>query len=535
MEGCPPAYEIEIGMDAMNTADRVRSAPVIAGGYRFYALFVIVLVGVFNAADRGILPILAEQVKADLAISDAQLAVLHGAAFVTLYTLLGIPAARLADRMSRPHLLAAGLAIWSCSTVFGAFASRFETLASARLGVGVGEATANPTTHSMLCDYFPVRLRSRVIATYLSGLFIGGGIATTVGGHLVGSWANQCGQFGLCSMRSWQTAFLIMGVPGLLLALLVVRLREPVRGASEGAPTIPTRNGHWHAALFDLLNVLPFVATVLLIKERASGAARRNLVGAAVIIMAAALLILLTGDPVQWIALGIGIYAILSWCQRIARVDPTVARLTLQTRSFVYAILGFSALGAMTGAVHFWMFPYAIREFGVSAAQVGLTLGPITAIGAIIGALGGSAIADIMRARDPRGYLHWSIITLVLFSLALVGMIFSSSLTTYTVSALVFTIFSYAWSAASGAQVQDLVLPRMRATTSAINALSITLATLALGPYWVGRLAGGLGSLLGAMLSILLLAPVAGLLLWIASRTVAADQSSKWERADEQA
>jgi len=522
-------------MGVMTTGNRAESASSVAGGYRYYALFVIVLVGVFNAADRGILPILAEQVKADLAISDAQLAVLHGAAFITLYTLLGIPAARLADRMSRPHLLAGGLAIWSCSTAFGAFAARFETLATARLGVGVGEATANPTTHSMLCDYFPVRLRSRVIATYLCGLFFGGGMATAVGGYLVGSWAIRCGQFALCSMRSWQAAFLIMGVPGLLVALLALRLREPLRGASEGIPTIPPRTGHWRAALFDLLNVLPFAASVLLIKERAPGAARRNLVGAAVIIITAALLILLTGDSVQWIALSFGVYAIMSWCQRIARVDPSLAKLTLRTRSFVYAVLGFSAMGAMTGAVHFWMFPYAIREFGVGAAEVGLTLGPITAAGAIIGALGGSAIADIVRGRDPRGYLLWSILTLALFSFALVGMIFSPNLATYSVAALVFTIFSYAWSAGSGAQVQDLVLPRMRATTSAVNALSITLATLALGPYWVGWLAQRNSSLFGAMLSILVFAPIAGLLLWIAARTVAIDQSSKWERVDDPA
>jgi hypothetical protein len=122
---------------------------------------------------------------------------------------------------------------------------------------------------------------------------------------------------------------------------------------------------------------------------------------------------------------------------------------------------------------------------------------------------------------------------LLLFSLTLAGMIMSINLTTYTVVALVFTIFSYAWSAGSGAQVQDLVLPRIRATTSAVNALSITLATLALGPYWVGRLAGGVSSLASAMLSIMVIAPVAGLLLWVASRTVAIDQSTKWERADD--
>jgi len=519
-------------MHSITGSESLAAKAATAGPYKYYALLVLVLVGIVNAADRGILPILAERVKHDLNISDSQLAFLHGTAFMTLYTLLGIPAARLADSMSRTKLLAGGLAVWSCFTAVGAFAFRLETLATARLGVGVGEATANPTTHSLLCDYFPVRLRSRVIATYLCGLFIGAGLAAAVGGRLVTGWPEQCVHLGLCSMRSWQVAFLIMGLPGLLLAALVLNLREPVRGANEGVPVVPQSIGHWRAAWLDLLNVLPLAATVLLMREGDPGAVRRNLIGAAVLILIAAALVFVTGDVVQWVALCIGIYAIMSWCQRLARVDPVLAELTLRTPAFVYSVLGYSVLGAMIGAVHFWMFPYAIRNLGVDASRVGLILGPLTATGAIVGVLGGSVIADILRTRDPRGYLTWSIVVMILFSVALVAMMMSTTMTAYTISAVIFTVFSYGWSAAASSQAQDLVLPRVRATTSAIFALSITLATLALGPYAVGRLAEAIGSLGPALLGILAIGPIGGILLLMAARNVKADQASKWERAE---
>lgn len=505
--------------------------PSAAGGYRYYALAVLVLVGMFNAADRSILSILAEAIRVDLAVDDAHLAFLYGTAFVTLYTLLGLPAARLADRMSRPRLLAGGLALWSCFTAVSGFASSFAMLAVARVGVGVGEATANPVSHSLICDLFPVRQRARMLAVYLAGIFIGGGATAAIAGHILDYWPQMCGAAGLCSLRPWQAAFLVVGLPGLLLALLLLGLREPMRGQSDGEPVVPPATGHWRACWQDFLAVVPGIATLALLRRCGPAVARRHAIIAAILLAAASAMAGLTGDTAQWMALFVGVNAIMSWTMHGAAADPALVRLTIGTRAFLFGLIGYAFMGGIMGAAHFWMIPYAIRMLGVSAGEAGLVLGPVIVASSLVGVLGGGFASDALRARDPRGHLWWSLAVLGLLAVTFAAMLTMTTITGYAVAAFLFNAASVGWSGSAAAQAQDLVLPRMRATTSAINALSITLVTMAVGPYAAGKIGQASGSLHLGLFSMIALVPIAAIFLFLASRQTADAAATKAARA----
>ena len=195
---------------------------VFSPAVRNYALGVLVVVYTFNFIDRQILSILLEPIKQDLALSDSALGMLTGFAFALFYATLGIPIARFADRSNRRNLIAWALAIWSAMTAVSGLAQNFWHLLLARSGVGVGEAGCSPPAHSMLADYFPTENRATALGIYSLGIPFG-----ILFGFIAGGWLNEF--FG------WRVAFFIVGVPGLLLAILVrFTLREPPRGMAEG-------------------------------------------------------------------------------------------------------------------------------------------------------------------------------------------------------------------------------------------------------------------------------------------------------------
>src|SRR5215468_3979201 len=204
-------------------------------GYARYVLGVLVVVYVFNFLDRQILAILAERIRADLGVSDAELGFLYGTAFAVFFAVFGIPLGRLADVWDRRLLIALGLAVWSAMTVLSGLARSFPELALARIGVGIGEASAAPAAFSLLSDYFPPARRATVLAIYSSGIYIGAGLGLFIGGLIVDRWdaAYPVAAAAPLGLRGWQVAYLAVGVPGLPLALWVSTLREPRRGESE--------------------------------------------------------------------------------------------------------------------------------------------------------------------------------------------------------------------------------------------------------------------------------------------------------------
>jgi predicted MFS family arabinose efflux permease len=196
---------------------------------RRYALFILAVVYMFNFIDRQILAILLPAIREEFQVSDAWLGFLTGPAFAMFYIVLGIPIARYADRHNRRNLIALAVAVWSGMTAISGLAANFIQLALARVGVGIGEAGCSPPAHSMIADYYPPEQRSTAMGVYTVGISAGIMLA-----YLAGGWVAQ--------NVGWREAFFVVGVPGLLLALLVrTTLIEPKRGHSEGREAAGTR------------------------------------------------------------------------------------------------------------------------------------------------------------------------------------------------------------------------------------------------------------------------------------------------------
>ncbi len=191
---------------------------------RNYVLGILVVVYVFNFIDRQILAILLEPIKLELVLTDTQLGFLSGIAFAVFYATLGMPIARIADRTSRTGVIAVCLTLWSAMIALCGLAANFVQLLLARIGVAVGEAGGSPPAHSLISDYFPAETRATALSIYSLGIPIG-----TMFGLMFGGWINEF--FG------WRMAFLVVGVPGILLAIIFrLTVREPKRqGVAEAA------------------------------------------------------------------------------------------------------------------------------------------------------------------------------------------------------------------------------------------------------------------------------------------------------------
>ena len=197
--------------------------PEFSNGYRRWLIFILLLVSIFNFADRAILAVLAQPIKEDLQLTDTDLGLLQGIGFAIFYAFLGIPLGMLADRVKRKSLIAGCVALWSAMTVACGFATNFTTLLLGRIGVGVGEAGVQPALSSLLADHFRSNRRASIMAIVTLGSPIGFLVGQSVGGWVASVW-------------NWRAAFAVMGIPGLLVAMLVVlTLREPPRGLADGA------------------------------------------------------------------------------------------------------------------------------------------------------------------------------------------------------------------------------------------------------------------------------------------------------------
>lgn len=516
------------------------------GAYAWYALFVFVLVYIVNFIDRQILSILVGDIKRDLAVSDAQIGFLYGTAFAVFYALFGIPLGRLADSWYRGRVMAMGLALWSSMTALSGFASTFGMLAAARIGVGIGEASASPAAYSMISDYFPKERRATALSIYSSGLYIGGGLSLPIGGFVVSRWTAAYPDPALAPLGlvGWQAAFIAVGLPGLLLALWVLSLREPQRGASDGLPQPVVRPGAWREFGRELSAILP--PLTLLSVAKFPGELARNLTVLGGVTAVAATLMWLTGDVPQWAAYGLGVYAVVSWIQTLKHRDPATYRLIWGTPLVVVLVIGFGSISFVTYATSFWI-PYFVEQNfypdplapaafvgGMTGKEeVGTIIGWSGAASAAIGVILGGYVSDVWREHDPRGRLFVNMLA-ALLPIPLVAFLLTTDnlLAFYLVNPVAHLIAS-SWVGAAVATLQDLVLPRMRGTAGATYILGTTMVGLALGPYFAGKvsvLAGDLGTGIAALY---LMPPLTVLGLWLVSRRIADLEATKVKRARE--
>ncbi len=506
-------------------------APSEPGRYARYVLGVLLVVYVLNFLDRQIITILAEEIKADLGISDAEIGFLYGTAFAVFYAIFGIPLGRLADVWTRRSLIAAGLAFWSGMTTLSGLATSFWQLAAARVGVGVGEASATPAAFSMLTDYFHPRLRATVLAIYSSGIYIGAGLGIFIGGQIVDRWnrafPDGSAPFGLAG---WQAAYLAVGLPGLLVALWVWSLREPVRGAADGIAT-PVEPHPFRQFAKELRSVVPPLTVLHLAREGGRALVAANLAWAGGIAVAAAALVAATGDLLQWSALGVGVYATVSWMRALSLRDRAAASLLFATPSLRWAGLGFSFLAFTGYGFAGWTPVFFLRVHGASSAEAGTVLGGTAALAGLLGITLAGWGADRWRRRNAIGRINLAVITAVVPIPLALWMVGTTSTSLAYVINFPLSALTASWIGIGASTVQDLVLPRMRAVASAFYLLLLTFIGLALGPYTIGKLSDGLGDLALAMRLGLLANVVAVLLLLLLRRSLARDEESLLARA----
>lgn len=197
-----------------------------SSGRRYFFLGLLCLIGLIAFIDRQIITILIEPIKAEFGASDTAMGALTGIIFSGFYAAAAIPLARISDRYSRRNLIAACLAFWSIMTSLGGFAASFLMLATTRVGVAVAEAGASPASHSLIADLFPVKRRATAIGLLSASQAIGIGMGVLLGGLLLSAF-------------DWRTSFLIVGFPGVVIAvIMLLLLREPPRGLSENLAKI---------------------------------------------------------------------------------------------------------------------------------------------------------------------------------------------------------------------------------------------------------------------------------------------------------
>ena len=526
----------------MTEAQDNAAAPREATRYSWYVLSVLVVVYILNFIDRQIISILALEIKSDLNLTDSDMGFLGGAAFAVFYALFGIPLGRLADNWSRVKLLSIGLALWSTMTALSGFARNQMTLTLARMGVGIGEATASPTAYSLISDYFPKRQRATALAIYSSGLYLGGGVSLLIGAKISKVWNAAYPDGGPLGLVGWHAAFLAVGIPGILVALWVATLREPVRGAMDGT-TSKSSDRPFTEFFADLSTIVPPL-TLYGAMLRGPAALAVNIGVAAALAGFAWIMIQLTGNWPQWLAVGIGYYAVFSWASDLRRKDPATFRLIWGTPAFICTTLGYSMVSLAAYGLAFWSAPYAEQVLKLPKDQLAFWLGANGAVSGFLGVIIGGRVADALRAKNPAGRILMILFGVIAPALPIwIGYTTSDPVLFYAMNFLA-GLFAAAALGAAAATTQDLVLPRMRGTATASFFLGTTLVGLCFGPYMVGQvsdLAGSMvdGKLVGdlrvGILSLLAVAPPAVALLLYAYQAVPQAEATLAERAGESA
>jgi MFS family permease len=393
--------------------------PIYSSGYKATVLAMLVAAYTFNFIDRTIIATIGQAIKKDLLLTDTQLGLLGGLYFALLYTLLGIPIARLAERKNRVTIITVGLVVWSGFTALCGLAQNFVQLAIMRFGVGIGEAACSPPSHSLISDYYEPKKRATALSIYAFGIPLG-----TMFGAVAGGWLTQ--------ELSWRWAFIIVGVPGLLLAVIFKLLvKEPPRGHSDLAPSPLTEEG--------------VVAPPVYVKPPFSfGDEFREL--------AAVTKVLFTKWPVVNMVLGVTI-----------------------------ASFGSYGGGAFVPA-------YFVRQFGLDYTTVGLITGLIAGFSAGLGTLAGGFIADWGGKRSAIWYALTPALGLLIATPIYILAYLQNDWKVAALILLIPGIFHYTYLGPTFGVVQNSVPTYRRATATALLFFFLNLIALGGGPVFTGWL-----------------------------------------------
>ena len=453
-----------------DTTAPVTGRQPVRPGYRYYVLAVLVLIYTLNFLDRQIIGILAAPLKTHFQLTDEQFGLLGGIAFASVYSTLAIPLAWLADRFSRVWIMTGALAIWSGFTALCGMAGSFTQLFLCRMGVGVGEAGGVAPAYSLISDHFPPSQRARALAVFAFGIPIGTAAGTLVGGLLAARWG-------------WQTAFVVVGLLGLLLApLLRLTVRDPGRGAADAVrPPEPAA-------------------------EVAPPASRRAGFKASVIMLALAVAAL-TAGAMSWLnhgpaALTFAFGGLLALAIAVSLfIARSTASVVIPKPSFWLLALGAASSSICGYGVAGWLPLFFMRSFDLTLSQTAWYYSGIALVGGTLGIWLGGAIADKLSRRGKGAYPLTPAIAFLIsapcFILAmnspwLIGLVLPGGGSQFQQLALAFVIFliptglNLAWLGPVTAAVQHLAPPAMRSTASALFLLINNLLGLAVGFYYFG-------------------------------------------------
>jgi MFS family permease len=433
---------------AASATTALPQAPLRSAGYRRYVLGLLFFVYTCSLLDRMIVSILQESIKKELALSDTQLGVLTGFAFALFFATLGIPIARWADRTLRTRIIIVSLSLWSLMTALSGLAASFTALLLFRVGVSVGEAGCTPAAHSIISDYFARDRRGTAISVYS----LGGPIGVLIGVMTAG-WLNQ--------IVGWRQAFILVGVPGLLLAIIVhLTLREPQRGLSDHDAE-PARSDK-HAAHPAEHAAHPAEHAA----HPAEHAAR-------------------AGEPApssKHVGVPIGELARVMWA----------------CRPFRYIAFSYTVLSIASNAIVNWNPPFYARAHGLASGRIGVALALVYALPLAAGTLLGGYLGDRLARRDARWYLWLPALTVfVAYPMSFAQYNLASASASFACCVIpAFAIGMYMGPCFGVAQM--LVPVSMRAMASAVLLLLASVLGVGLGPVLTGVLSDLLSHTHGA-------------------------------------
>ena len=460
---------------------RATAAEPVRPGYRYYVLAVLVLIYALNFLDRQIIGILAAPLKAHFELTDAQFGLLGGIAFASVYSTLAIPLAWLADRFSRVWIMTGALAVWSGFTALCGLAGSFTQLFLCRMGVGVGEAGGVAPAYSLISDYFPPSQRARALAVFAFGIPIGTAAGTLVGGLLAVAYG-------------WRTAFIVVGLLGLLLApLLRLTVRDPQRGGTDAAAAA--------AAALTAPEAAPVPAAPAASSSRVGDIASMIMLSIGVAALAVGAVVYLSiGQVSTGLTWGFGglLALVIGVSLRIAR---STASVVIRKPSFWLLALGAASSSICGYGVAGWLPLFFMRSFDLTLSQTAWYYSGIALVGGTLGIWLGGFFADKLSKRGKGAYPLTPAIAFAisapLFIAAmnspwLIGLVLPGGGTNAQQLILAFLIFliptglNLAWLGPITAAVQHLAPPAMRSTASALFLLINNLLGLAVGFYYFG-------------------------------------------------
>ena len=517
--------------------------PKLDSGYSYYVLSLLLIVYIFNFLDRQIIAILAPDIQKDLGISLGDLGFLYGTAFAIFYAIMGVPLAKLADSWNRTKLISIGVGLWSFMTAASGLARGFAGLAFCRIGVGIGESSASPAAYSLLADYFSDRIKTTVYSIYASGIYIGGGIGIFLGGWIADSWnaAHPISELAPFGFAGWQIAFISVGLPGLIVALLVLTIKEPLRGHTEDVEIKKVDKPFKEAGKM-LAGIIPFASVINLYKD---GSDNKEIYLQLAFKLGIFLLIfamgVLTSDWMQWSAFGLGLYALFSWIQTVKIKDPVSYEIVFKSKTMNLIMVAFPLFSFMGYAVSAFLPTYFMETFEVSKTIAGRNLGLQSAIFGFLGLLFGGVFSDYLRKSYANGRLVVGMISVVLSPIFLILALHADTLFLFYVHHIIWSFVSTFWVGLCVATATDLALPRMRGMASAYFILMASVVGLALGPYTVGKVADiyvsyGSSTAEALSLSMQTLSTVFLIsltLLFFAVKNLPSEEKSKFDRARE--